>query len=351
MLQKNNQYGFKRPAQIIPDLPGPIQSFGIRSLSQLARDLEVVLREATAGRGFKFGLESVRFIRPDLSLPAYFGQMPDHGLSPVYHLFDRVSGGQKFSQLVTRKTARDFRGGHLSYDDHDGVDFVCPPGTPLCAAAPGRVVLIRDSWLRGGLTVAVDHGRGLVTQYTHCARALVPVGTDVKRGQPVAASGVSGMDMTTFFPWVPPHIHFMVWDQGQPMDPFLAAGEDHLHGSWLNRNDPRPSGSLPDDRQPDLPEEEIDREVIEEMALQCRNEKIQREIEQAGRDLYQLAALLEDSLHHDRRDWPEHFHETPVRRITERADAPPVRLSLPLPVEDYRGCFMADAYGSGPPAK
>ena len=42
--------------------------------------------------------------------------------------------GTSYEVTVTRRRMRDWRGGRLSYDEHDGTDFVCPPGSPLCAA-------------------------------------------------------------------------------------------------------------------------------------------------------------------------------------------------------------------------
>jgi len=171
--------------------------FGIRSFSQLKDDVTQALSHQ--GSGFQVGLSSLGFIRPDISIPTYWGKRPVSGLAPIYHCFDRVDGGKNYSQRVTRKTSKDFRGRSLTYDEHDGVDFVCPIGTELVAAAPGHVVMIRDTWLRGGLTIGVDHGDGFVTQYTHCWKSLVSLGQEVKRGEPVALSGASGLDMTLFF--------------------------------------------------------------------------------------------------------------------------------------------------------
>ena len=47
--------------------------------------------------------------------------------------------------------------------------------------------------------------------------------------------------MTQFFPWVPPHVHFMVWVHGQPVDPFVRRGELRTAGTWLHGNEPRAS--------------------------------------------------------------------------------------------------------------
>ncbi|MBW2458974.1 MAG: M23 family metallopeptidase, partial [Deltaproteobacteria bacterium] len=216
--------------------PKLLDVFGIRSFRQLGADVGHVL--GRLGRGFQVDLTSVGHLRPDLSLPAYAGQVPADGRAPIMNLFDRVGGGQGYSQRVTKRWCRDFRGRTLSYDEHDGTDFVCPVATPVAAAAPGEVTLIRDRWLRGGLTMTVDHGAGLATQYTHLSRALLPVGAQVSRGEVIALSGASGMDMTTFFPWVAPHVHFMAWHAGRPVDPFLADDEEERTGTWLQRNAP-----------------------------------------------------------------------------------------------------------------
>jgi murein DD-endopeptidase MepM/ murein hydrolase activator NlpD len=141
-----------------------LDQFGVRSGQQVLRDVGTMLRILGTGRRSVLGLSTAGFFRPDLSLPAYAGFLPKDGLSPIYNFFDRTGGGRDFGPVVTRKTCRDYRGGRLTYDEHDGTDFVCPPGTPLAAAAPGVVVAVRDRFLRGGLTACVDHGAGVVTQ-------------------------------------------------------------------------------------------------------------------------------------------------------------------------------------------
>jgi murein DD-endopeptidase MepM/ murein hydrolase activator NlpD len=326
-----------RPAPL-PALP---DRFGIRSLTQLARDYAEMLREGLRGQRFQFDLRSAGLFRPDLSLPAYAGFEPSDGLAPVCTLFDRVGGAQRYTQRVSRRFARDFRGGRLSYDEHDGTDMVCPVGTVLTAAAPGVVVLVRDRFLRGGLTIAVDHGHGVVTQYTHCAEPLAAVGTQVARGQPVARSGAAGLDMVQFFPLIPPHVHFMVYVSGVPVDPFLARGEARRAGVWRDPAEPQTSGPLVGDADR-VQTSPVDEDALERAVRACNDARIRAEIYRAEREPAQLAALLEDALVHDAWAFPGHARES-LRRADASELAFSVELTLPFLAEQYRGLRIADA--------
>jgi murein DD-endopeptidase MepM/ murein hydrolase activator NlpD len=326
-----------------PEL-GVADLFGVRSAAQLRADLGEVVAGTIARNRCQFGVSSAGLLRPALAFPAYAGRVPADRLAPVFNLFDRTHGGTRYSQRVTRKWQRDYRGGRLSYDDHAGTDFVCPPATTLCAAAPGVVAALRDRWLRGGLTVCVDHGLGVVTQYTHCWRALVEPGERVVRGQPVALSGSSGFDMAGFFPWVPPHIHFTVFRGGRAIDPFLADDEPDGPGTWLDRNAPRPSGPLAED--PDRPSPTpVDEAAFDRVVATCGNARIKAEIVAAADEPQELAAILEDALLFDEWAWPPEVRQTRLRQPTRPGvDGQPkdVRLTLPLPRESYDGVFLAD---------
>lgn len=317
---------------------GLTERFGLRSVSQVGSDLGHVLSHF--GRGFQVGPSSIGHLRPDISIPAYAGRVPEDGRSPIMNLFDRVGGGDNFTQRVTKRSARDFRGGRLTYDEHDGTDFVCPVGTPIVAAAPGVVTLVRDRWLRGGLTVTVDHGGAVSTQYTHLSRVLVPMGAHVKRGEVIALSGASGLDLTLFFPWVAPHVHFMAWREGRPVDPFLQEGESRATAAWTKRNEPVAPSTKARQRA-SFPEPVVDAKLAAEIAASCTDDKIRAEIRAVEHDPLRLVALLEDSLHHDRFAWPD---------VTVEGLRPPatdaVRLSLPLDPTCYRGAFTADTAGS-----
>lgn len=319
-----------KPTKAISELT---QMFGIRSLGQVGADLSKALKQS--GSGFQFDLSSLGFFRPDLGIPTYQGKYPKNRLAPIFHCFDRVGGGKHYSQRVTRKTATDFRGLPLSYDEHDGVDFACPIGTKLVAAAPGHVVMIRDNWLRGGITIAVDHGHGLITQYTHCWKPLVNLGQYLRRGEPLALSGSAGLDMTISFPWLPPHLHFMVWDHGRPVDPFLKANEADHAGTWLSDNTPTTALNL--ETSPPL-YSTVHKDTVLKMAALCTDDKLVKEMQSLNGNPHFLAAYLEDSFHHDGYAWPEKVTASELRPREEST----TKLTLPLCPNHYEGAFFAD---------
>jgi murein DD-endopeptidase MepM/ murein hydrolase activator NlpD len=94
---------------------------------------------------------------------------------------------------------------------HEGIDFAAPRGSPIMAAARGRV--IRAGNFSGyGLMVEIDHGFGFVTRYGHASKILVRVGQTVQRGDVIANVGSTGIATG-------PHVHYEVRLNGQPQNP------------------------------------------------------------------------------------------------------------------------------------
>jgi murein DD-endopeptidase MepM/ murein hydrolase activator NlpD len=94
---------------------------------------------------------------------------------------------------------------------HAGIDIAVPSGTPIHAAASGRVVYA--GWMDGyGNLVAVDHGGGLSTAYAHQSSIGVGVGQTVSQGQTIGYVGCTGHCFG-------PHLHFEVRVNGSPVDP------------------------------------------------------------------------------------------------------------------------------------
>jgi len=215
----------------------PLDVFGLRPLGSALAPLRQVAVGGNGGPGTMWGPSSVRIFKPRIGLPTWAGRTRRDRCVWLYNFFNRVPqpADQGYSVQVTY--CRDFAGGQWTYDGHLGTDFACPVGTPIVAGAPGLVLRVSTELDHGGLKVCVDHGEGLFTTHNHLARALVRAGDRVARGQPVGLSGASGLEFVLFFPWVSPHLHYNVWLDGLPVDPFAVPGEASL---WRRRNDPVP---------------------------------------------------------------------------------------------------------------
>jgi murein DD-endopeptidase MepM/ murein hydrolase activator NlpD len=97
---------------------------------------------------------------------------------------------------------------------HAGTDFGAGCGTPVHAAAPGRIV--RAGAAGGfGNQVVIDHGlmkgKDIATSYNHLSRFVVRSGT-VRRGQVIAYSGTTGLSTGC-------HLHFEVYVNGTHVNP------------------------------------------------------------------------------------------------------------------------------------
>jgi murein DD-endopeptidase MepM/ murein hydrolase activator NlpD len=98
---------------------------------------------------------------------------------------------------------------------HEGIDIAAVKGTPIFAAAKGRVM--RSGWERGyGMMVEIDHGYGYTTRYGHASQLLVRPGQQLKRGDPIALVGNTGIATSS-------HLHYEVRLNGKPVNP-----NDHI---------------------------------------------------------------------------------------------------------------------------
>ncbi|MCO5167372.1 MAG: M23 family metallopeptidase [Planctomycetes bacterium] len=211
--------------------------FGLRPLRPTLAQAWLVFRGDRHLPRSRFDLTSLGIATPRLSIATWRGRRVAGRRVPLLNLFNHTQTPPEEGWSVRVTRVRDYRGRRLTYDSHNGTDFVVPPGTAIVAAAPGRVVALRQEWNRGGLKLYVDHGGGLLTTYNHLGRALARVGDEVRRGQPVALSAYSGADGLLMFPWVAPHLHFNVLLGGALVDPFGRPGEASL---WREENAPRP---------------------------------------------------------------------------------------------------------------
>lgn len=88
---------------------------------------------------------------------------------------------------------------------HPGIDIGVTTGTPILAAASGRVSVVQATGASGGYGnfTCVQHSQALSTCYAHQQRVLVRAGESVGRGQPIGVSDCTGRCYG-------PHLHFEV---------------------------------------------------------------------------------------------------------------------------------------------
>ena len=94
---------------------------------------------------------------------------------------------------------------------HSGLDFRAPHGSPIHAAAAGRVsfVGVNSGY---GKVVEITHGSGMVTHYAHMSRFNTRVGAKVSAGDVIGAIGSTGRSTG-------PHLHFEVRINGRAVNP------------------------------------------------------------------------------------------------------------------------------------
>ena len=94
---------------------------------------------------------------------------------------------------------------------HAGLDIGAAWGSPIVAAADGRVVAA--GWAGGyGREVQIAHGGGLLSLYGHMSEIVAAPGSFVRQGQVIGYVGSSGLSTG-------PHVHFEVRQGGTPVNP------------------------------------------------------------------------------------------------------------------------------------
>jgi murein DD-endopeptidase MepM/ murein hydrolase activator NlpD len=110
---------------------------------------------------------------------------------------------------------------------HDGIDITAPQGTPIVAAADGKVLF--SDWGPGGygLLVILRHEDDMVTIYAHNDQNLVEVDQNVRQGEPIATVGHSGRATGN-------HLHFEIRHRTVPIPPYKFLPPQHQNIALLD---------------------------------------------------------------------------------------------------------------------
>ena len=158
--------------------------------------------------------------RPQPTVPSTVETAPAPTEKKVLKTASPLAGetivGYSMEALSYNQTTRDWR-------VHNGVDIAAETGTPVCAAADGRVTgVFEDDAM--GYTVVIAHDGGYTTQYSSLAENVsVKVGDEVTLGQQIGCVGETALVETT----LGSHVHFSVSYRDTAMDPaeFLQLGK------------------------------------------------------------------------------------------------------------------------------
>ena len=121
----------------------------------------------------------------------------------------RGTGGPSYSNYYTKpiNTGRRSRGLH----GFNAVDWAAPSGTPIVAAAPGKVIVSKKGGWNGGYGryTAIEHANGSQTLYAHASSIIVSKGQNVVAGQVIGYVGSTGNSSGN-------HLHFEVRGAANP---------------------------------------------------------------------------------------------------------------------------------------
>ena len=95
---------------------------------------------------------------------------------------------------------------------HNGIDIDMPEGTPIYAAAAGKVIYAGEQANVYGLMILISHSDGSTTMYAHNAKNRVKNGHKVKRGELIGYVGKSGNADV-------PKLHFSIFSEGEALNP------------------------------------------------------------------------------------------------------------------------------------
>jgi len=180
--------------------PGPYQILWKGSEGQVSQQLEVLKGEfrishiQVARKMAVFDKPTLTRIRSEVTaLKATYGIKVDAAPAismdgmPIKGIISTPFGAQRYVNGEPRSP-------------HSGLDIAAPAGTPVHAPLAGKVLLVAAMYLNGN-TVAIGHGNGLVSVYSHMRSTAVHEGDWLDVGSLIGKVGATGRATG-------PHLHW-----------------------------------------------------------------------------------------------------------------------------------------------
>ncbi len=92
-----------------------------------------------------------------------------------------------------------------------GINIAGKPGTPVRAAAAGKVVYAGSGLSGYGRLIIIKHNKDFLSAYAHNRKLIAREGQRVNKGELIARMGSSATDRT--------ELHFEIRKKGRPVDP------------------------------------------------------------------------------------------------------------------------------------
>lgn len=152
-------------------------------------------------------IEGERIVIPDGEMPPP-PRPPQRRYVSTAQAASRVSSPISAGYYIYPTTGRNWGRRHAN----NGVDIANSCGTPIYAAAEGRVVTSDPSGWNGGFGkfVKISHSNGTATLYAHHSQNLVAAGDYVAQGQLISYMGTTGRSTGC-------HLHFEVHGARNPL--------------------------------------------------------------------------------------------------------------------------------------
>lgn len=131
-------------------------------------------------------------------------------LEDKYNVLESAGGSMDFGLFAPAKGS--ISEGFDLKTRHYAVDVVVAKNAPIKSAADGRVIF--SEWSAAtGFVIIIRHDFGLTTVYKHNSALTKEQGDLVKQGEVIAMAGSTG-ELSTG-----PHLHFELWNNGNPVNP------------------------------------------------------------------------------------------------------------------------------------